>query len=926
MPTHNFAGFSPSDISFLQGSRLRIDSLYDAGAALSFEIFDEDPHWSGAAHSNQETDDPTQQVTTVRDGDGNVVASGQSYLEEGYTLTDEYGSTVTIYQVMIGGTVVGYVADGPLQPGNTYTYSTSDVTPSSQPEYANLESQSYDPDPDNDILGTDDDDSLRGWSGNDYIDGGAGNDTIEGDQGNDTILGGDGDDYISLWGGADSVDGGAGSDTIQLHDNFGNDTISGGEDDDSLDLSLLSDPVTVTFSGDEAGTVTDGTDTIGFSEIETIITTDGADYVDGRESSADATILLGDGNDTAYGTFGDDSISGGDGDDFIDSWGGYDTIDGGAGNDTVLGGSEDDLVMGGDGDDSLQGWTGRDTLLGGAGNDTLESWEGDELLDGGDDADTFLITEGSGNDTIIGGEGGTDNDTIDLSGLSGPVTVTYHSSESDSGTITDGANTITFSEIEHLILTDQNDSVDGSDTYSGLHGDAPGIKVDAGGGNDTVIGGRGGDTIDGGAGQDKIDGEYGDDYLRGRAGDDTLRGGEGNDTILGDDGADSIEGGLEADALYGGEGDDTIHGGEGDDALIGDRGADLIFGGQGEDDIDGGLGNDTLEGGEGDDTLDGGSGNDSLTGGDGNDVFEMSDGNDTITDFNVGNSGTLNDGDSTNNDFIDLSGYYDHISELHADQADDQILNQSNTTDTRGRSTDYSDNDQFGSRSMRMQGASADNSSFTQENTGVVCFTSGTAIRTPTGDTLIDELAVGDLVCTMDNGPQPIRWIGKRSLNSAELAKHPRLRPILIQRGVLGVERDLLVSPQHGMLIGRETQLARAKHLAETTKGIRIANGKKRVTYIHVMFDVHQIIFAENAPSESFYPGPMGLKMMDLDVRDEIFALFPELSTDLTRDAISSIYGQTARCFVPKRDIKDCLNFAASQLAHVAPTPASATI
>ena len=879
MPTNTFTGFSPSDITFLPGSRLRIESLYDAGAARHFEVTDEDPHWSSDSHSNSDPDDPTQQTTTVRDGDGNLVASGQSYLEQGYTLTDEHGSTVTIYQVMIGGTVVGYVADGPLQPGNTYTYSTSDVSPANEPHYADLESQSYDPDADNTIQGTHDDDSLRGWSGNDYIDGDAGNDTIEGDEGDDTILGGDGDDYISLWSGADSVDGGAGSDTIQVNDNFGNDTISGGEggtDDDTLDLSLLSGPVTVTYRGGEAGTVTDDTDTIRFSGIETIITTDQADHVDGRESWVGATILLGDGDDTAYGTFGDDSISGGDGDDYIDSWGGYDTIDGGAGNDTVLGGGEDDLVMGGDGNDSLQGWTGRDTLLGGKGNDTLESWEGNELLDGGDDADTFLITEGSGDDTIVGGEGGTDNDTIDLSGLSGPVTVTYNSDQSESGTITDGSNTITFSEIEQLILTDQNDSVDGSDTYAGFAGDAPGINVDAGGGNDTVVGGRGGDTIDGGEGHDQLDGGYGDDNLKGGAGGDTLTGGEGNDTIFGDGGADFIDGGLEADTLSGGEG------------------------------------NDTIDGGEGDDTLDGGSGNDSLTGGDGNDVFEMSDGNDTITDFNFGNSGTLNDGDSTNNDFIELSGYYDHISELHADLADDQILNQSNTTDTRGRSTDYSDNDQFGSRSMRMQGASADNSSFTQENTGVVCFISGTAIRTPGVDRLIDELAVGDLVCTMDNGPQPIRWIGKRTLNSAELAKHPHLRPILIQRGVLGVERDLLVSPQHGMLIGGETQLARAKHLAETTKGIRVANGKKKVTYIHVMFDVHQINFAENAPSESFYPGPMGLKMMDIDVRDEIFALFPELATDLTRAAVSSIYGQTARGFIAKCDIKGCIDLPAS--------------
>lgn len=132
------------------------------------------------------------------------------------------------------------------------------------------------------------------------------------------------------------------------------------------------------------------------------------------------------------------------------------------------------------------------------------------------------------------------------------------------------------------------------------------------------------------------------------------------------------------------------------------------------------------------DSIDGGAGDDSLTGGAGDDVFvyAASDGSDTITDFNTGNSGTLEDGDSTNN----------------------------------GGDVDYSDNSRFAEdEGITFTGASADNSSFTTENTGVTCFTSGTAILTPGGDVLIDELCVGDLVVTADNGPQPIRWIGKKS-------------------------------------------------------------------------------------------------------------------------------------------------------------------
>jgi hypothetical protein len=161
-----------------------------------------------------------------------------------------------------------------------------------------------------------------------------------------------------------------------------------------------------------------------------------------------------------------------------------------------------------------------------------------------------------------------------------------------------------------------------------------------------------------------------------------------------------------------------------------------------------------------------------------NDVLTGGDGDDTITDFNAGNSGTIQDGDSTKNDFVDLSGYYDNLSELYGDQADDSVLNQSNALDSQGRATDYSDNTQFGlNEPVTFTGASADNSSFTNENTGVTCFTSGTAIRTPKGDVLIDHLRVGDLVTTMDNGPQRICWLGRRHVDAHALRANAKLRP-----------------------------------------------------------------------------------------------------------------------------------------------------
>lgn len=435
-----------------------------------------------------------------------------------------------------------------------------------------------------------------------------------------------------------------------------------------------------------------------------------------------------------------------------------------------------------------------------------------------------------------------DDDILDLSGVTGPVTITYSGDEA--GTITGGGDTLSFSEIEKVVLTDQGDLVNASAAPGG-------IDIDTGGGNDTVQSG---------------------------AGDDSIQGGEGNDLV---------DGGLGADTIHGDAGNDSLGGGGDDDVLYG------------------GAGNDIIGGEAGDDTLDGGTGDDALYGGDGDDVFvyQPGDGHDTIADFNVGNSGGLNDGSTTNNDSVDLSGYYDDLKELYADQADDGILNQSNTVDSRGNAVDYSDNDQFGAgNSLTFIGATADYSTFTQENTGVVCFTSGTAIRTPRGDVLIDDLRVGDRVTTMDNGPQKVRWIGRRDVNAAALRAKPTLRPVLIPKGVLGVARDLLVSRQHGMLLDRD-HLARAIHLCGGPPGIRIANEKRHVSYVHLMFDDHQIIFAEGVPSESFYPGPMAMKMMGTAPRLELLHLFPELRGISAQIPPEVAYGPLARRFVRRREL-----------------------
>ncbi len=179
----------------------------------------------------------------------------------------------------------------------------------------------------------------------------------------------------------------------------------------------------------------------------------------------------------------------------------------------------------------------------------------------------------------------------------------------------------------------------------------------------------------------------------------------------------------------------------------------------------------------------------------------------------------------------------------------------------------------------------------------VPCFTSGTLIQTPNGETVIDDLKIGDLVTTMDNGPQKIRWIGQRHLNRDTMLARPNIRPVLIPEGVMGARKDLLVSPQHGVVAG-EAHLMRAKHLTDMPKSkVRIAHGKRQVTYIHIFFDHHQVVFSNGVASESLYPGKQALGSFESTARAELFSLFPDLADYKAPEFDPQAYGAPVRDF-----------------------------
>ncbi len=172
----------------------------------------------------------------------------------------------------------------------------------------------------------------------------------------------------------------------------------------------------------------------------------------------------------------------------------------------------------------------------------------------------------------------------------------------------------------------------------------------------------------------------------------------------------------------------------------------------------------------------------------------------------------------------------------------------------------------------------------------VPCFAKGTLIATTTGQVAVEDLALGDLILTMDHGPQPIRWIGNRKIDLSRPAA-ATLRPIRIKAGALGAgspTRDLIVSPQHRILVrskiaqrmfGAVEVLVAAKQLLQL-EGIDIAHDMNEVDYFHILFDQHQIIISDGAETESLYTGPEALKSVGQAACEEIFAIFPELKEE----------------------------------------------
>ncbi|TNF58573.1 MAG: type I secretion protein [Rhodobacteraceae bacterium] len=587
------------------------------------------------------------------------------------------------------------------------------------------------------------------------------------------------------------------------------------------------------------------------------------------------------------GTSGNDNINNG----FTDAQG--DRVNDGS---SLSGNSNDDVVFGNAGNDTISSGDGDDTVYGGLGNDVINGGNGNDVLYGYEEAGAAsterLRWELQGADEQNVGAGFT-QDTGAMN-----VTVSFVTTGNNAPTHTLERTDTVYSEptegfdtnsslaifgngdadtsITRIDFASGDASVSGEvenvrfrindiDHAAGNHRDIVTVRAFDADGNpvEVTITAAGADVVTGATvtaadgGQSQADAEG--SVLVEIAGPvqrieiDYANGLTGTHGIWLTDVQFDLIPLTDNDTINGGNGDDTIYGQAGNDVLSGQNGNDFIVGGLGADTISGGNQNDTIEFGQGD----------SVDGGAGDDLFRLVD---------LAESGaagiTLVGGEvgETDGDVLDLGGLVDRGTINYTVKQPGEIA---------------------GSVQM-LDGSLLTFSGIEQ----IICFTPGTLIRTPRGPRPIEDLAPGDLVMTRDHGPQPLRWVGRR-----EVCALGALAPVRIAAGLIpGATAPLLVSPQHRilwsgpraqMLFGAHEVLVSAKHLLGNPAVTRAPSD--RVTYLHLMFDRHQVIFANGMPTESFYPGDAALAATDPAARDELFAIFPELRSH------PGVYGDTAR-------------------------------
>ena len=163
-------------------------------------------------------------------------------------------------------------------------------------------------------------------------------------------------------------------------------------------------------------------------------------------------------------------------------------------------------------------------------------------------------------------------------------------------------------------------------------------------------------------------------------------------------------------------------------------------------------------------------------------------------------------------------------------------------------------------------------------------FARGTRVALADGrQCAVEDLVPGDAVITRDHGAQVLRWKGAVTLRA-----EGGFAPVVVQPGVMGNPGPLAVSPHHRLflyrrdardLAGASGLLVQARHLVDDSAILRREGG--HVEYFSLVFDAHEVIYAEGVPCESLMVCPSVVTRLPEDLAAPLRAAFPGLSQRL---------------------------------------------
>ncbi len=172
----------------------------------------------------------------------------------------------------------------------------------------------------------------------------------------------------------------------------------------------------------------------------------------------------------------------------------------------------------------------------------------------------------------------------------------------------------------------------------------------------------------------------------------------------------------------------------------------------------------------------------------------------------------------------------------------------------------------------------------------------GTLIACEDGNMPVQAVRAGDIVNTLSDGPQVVRWVGRSLASTAVRFESGAFGPNTPDRPlVVGpAQRMVLSGWQAKVLFGESEVLVTAEALVDG-ESISLITPPKAAESYHILFDKHEIISANGAKSESFYPSKTGLSALAPTSRSALLADMPELENlnpnrpfNLVRPAISA--------------------------------------